>query len=279
MSKIAETVKSLAKIMLQSRPVSLGRVVDGGRIIIMGNGPSLNTTIEQHIDVLKTTPTMAVNFAALAPVFFDLKPKYYLMADPHFFCAGDGGGNLDTLRHHFGKIDWSMTQFVPARYRSATKKYYSGDFATKKSQFCTNIRTFNAVGIEGFKPLTHAAYRHNLGMPRPRNVLIPAVMVAIALGYNEIIIVGADHSWMRTLSVTDDNEVVSVQPHFYKDSDREEARVRHEYRGYSLYQIVESFAIAFKAYHQIAAYAASRNVRILNATPGSMIDAFPRTTL
>lgn len=269
MSRISETIKSIAKIILQSRPVSLKKETDGGRIIIMGNGPSLNRTIENHIGVLKKTPSMAVNFAALAPVFSDIRPGYYLMADPHFFCEGDDGGNLDILRHKLAEVSWPMTLFVPAHFRSAAKKYYPS----------AEIRTFNAIGIEGYTALAHLAYRHNLGMPRPRNVLIPAIMVAIAIGYKEIVITGADHSWMSTLSVTDDNEVVSVQPHFYKDSDREEARIRHEYRGYRLHQIVESFAVAFKAYHRIEAYAESAGVRILNATPDSMIDAFPRTSL
>lgn len=269
MSRIADSIRSIAKIVLQSRPVSLEKESDGGRIIIMGNGPSLNQTIERHIGTLKKTPAMAVNFAALAQVFFDIRPRYYLMADPHFFCGGDDGGNLDILRQKLAEVSWPMTLFVPARFRSAAKKYYP----------TAEIRTFNAIGIEGYTTLAHFAYRHNLGMPRPRNVLIPAIMVAMAIGYKEIVITGADHSWMSTLSVTDDNEVVSVQPHFYKDSDREEARVRHEYRGYRLHQIVESFAVAFKAYHHIAAYASSAGVRILNATPASMIDAFPRTTL
>ena len=118
-----------------------------------------------------------------------------------------------------------------------------------------------------------------MGMPRPRNVLIPAIMLAIATGYTDISIVGADHSWMTSLSVTDENEVVSIQPHFYADSDHEQARVRHEYRGYRLHQIVESFAIAFRSYHHIADYAASRGVKIYNATPGSFLDAFPRRPL
>ena len=96
------------------------------------------------------------------------------------------------------------------------------------------------------------------------------------MGYKEILIFGADHSWMKTLSVTDGNEVVSIQPHFYKDGEDEQNRVRHEYRNYRLHQIVESFAIAFKSYHDIAQYAASRCIKVYNATPGSFIDAFPR---
>ncbi len=269
MNQLAATAKSLLKIALLSRPVPSSRRCHGGSIIVMGNGPSLNDTIAAHLPLLKAATTMAVNFAALAPVFFDIKPRYYVMADPHFFSQGGDGGNLDLLREALRKVDWEMELFVPAKFRRKAARLYPS----------LKITPFNAVGLEGYRSFTSMAYRLGMGMPRPRNVLIPAIMLAIATGYTDISIVGADHSWMTSLSVTDENEVVSIQPHFYADSDHEQARVRHEYRGYRLHQIVESFAIAFRSYHHIADYAASRGVKIYNATPGSFIDAFPRRPL
>ena len=265
---------SIAKIALQSRHADrLGDEREPGhdRLIVLGNGPSLNDTIAAHNNILRHTPTMAVNFAAIAPVFFDIKPRYYVMADPHFF--GEPAGESDNrmlLRDALRRVDWPMTLLAPAPYYRRAKELYGS---------CVKVLRFNAVGIEGPQWLRTLAYRRGLGMPRPRNVLIPAIMLGIALGYKEIVICGADHSWMKTLSVTDENEVVSVQPHFYADGKDEETRIRHEYRGYRLHQIVESFAVAFRSYHDIAAYAHKQGVRILNATPESFIDAFPRTSL
>lgn len=270
--KLAASAKSVVKIALQSRRQSAGKAKRTGRIIVMGNGPSLNTSIAQHFDVLSSTPTMAVNFAALAPVFFELRPDYYVLADPHFFKeTADSNDNLTKLRQALADANWRMTLFVPVKFRKKAEKLYRNNKIS--------IKTFNAVGAEGFDGLTHFAYAHGLAMPRPRNVLIPAIMLAIGEGFSEIIITGADHSWLKTISVTDDNEVVSVQPHFYADGKHEEERIRHEYRGYRLHQIVESFAIAFKSYHDIARFAEKKNIKIFNATPGSFIDAFPRTSL
>ena len=113
-------------------------------------------------------------------------------------------------------------------------------------------------------------------MPRPRNVLIPSLMVGLRMGYRRIVIVGADHTWTRTLSVDDQNRVVSIQPHFYKDNDKEQERVASVYRDVRLHEVLGSMAIAFRSYHAIADYAARCDVSILNATPGSFIDAFPR---
>lgn len=263
------TLKCLSKILLLSRPcTSLRDRAEGDRLIIMANGPSLADTIATKSEVLKSTSAMAVNFAAIAPEFRDLKPRYYVLADPHFF-SGKDDANLEKLRNSLAAVDWKMTLFVPVSQGKKARQLYGN----------LDIATFNPVGIEGFAPICHAAFRSGAAMPRPRNVLIPSIMLGIAMGYKEIIITGADHSWMKTLSVTDDNEVVSIQPHFYADGKEEQARVRHEYRNYRLHQIVESFAVAFRSYHQIADYAASRGIRIINATPGSFIDAFPRGEL
>lgn len=265
--KIFQSAKAIAKFVLQSRPATAGREKpEGERLIIMANGPSLATTIAEHRDLLMSAPTLAVNFAAMTPEFRELRPRYYVLADPYFFADNSTDANLAKLRAGLKAVDWPMTLLVPVRFAAAARRLYPG---------CA-MRTFNAVGMEGFAPLVHFLYRKGAGMPRPRNVLIPSIVLGMAMGYREIIITGADHSWMQTLSVTDDNEVVSIQPHFYKDGEDEKARVRHDYRNYRLHQIVESFAVAFKSYHDIAAYAARRGVKIINATPGSFIDAFER---
>ncbi len=264
-----KTLKSIAKILLQSRCMLPAKEREDKAIVVLGNGPSLNRTIEESLDTLRAMPCMAVNFAALADVLKEIRPQYYVLADPHFFIEDAGeGSNLSRLREVFRTIDWTMTLFVPAKFIKAARRYYASE------EVC--LRPFNAVGVEGWGPLVRLAFRLGLGMPRPRNVLIPAIMLAIGEGFGTVYVAGADHSWTATLSVTDDNEVVSVQPHFYSDSKHEENRVRHEYQGYRLHQIMESFTIAFRSYHDIAAWAGSRGVDVVNVTPGSFIDAFRR---
>ena len=199
------TAKSVAKIALQSRPVP-GTKGGRGAIVIMGNGPSLADTIRSDRRLLEVYPTLAVNFAAIAPEFAQLRPAYYVLADPHFFKDSDEG-NLGTLRSSLAAVDWPMTLYVPRSARKKAARLYG-------SNPCITLRCFNFVGAEGFAWFERAAYASRLAMPRPRNVLVPSIMVAIAEGFSKIIIVGADHTWMQTIWVTDDNEVVSVQPHF-----------------------------------------------------------------
>lgn len=271
-TNIGTTFKSMIKIVIQSsRPTISKSAREGETLIIMGNGPSLATTIRDHSDILKSHDLMAVNFAANTDEFLSLKPKYYILADPLFFSKG-GHTNVDTMYQRLSSmVDWKMKLFVPSKMFNVAQCLISNPNI--------EIETFNPVGVEGFAWAESLAFRSGYGMPRPRNVLIPAIMSGILAGYKKIAIAGADHSWMRTIEVNDKNEVISVQPHFYKDSDEEKSRVTTTYRNYRLHDIVYSFYVAFRSYFAVRRYADSHGIEIVNVTPDSFIDAFPRKNI
>lgn len=272
LSDIGRMAKSIVKIAVSSRHTQLRRpsTAKGDEIIILANGPSLADTIRDYGEKLATATCMAVNFAANTPQFRSLHPRYYIMADPHFFLRNDDA-NVKRLYSSFENVDWEMTLIVP--------RQYSKTIHTLVANRHISISTFNFTGLEGPRWFENFCYGRRLGMPRPRNVLIPALMCAIWLGYDDIRIAGADHSWLRTLWVNDENEVVSVQPHFYKEDKKEETRIRNEYTNYRLHQILYSFYVAFKSYFDVRRFADSRRVKITNITPGSFIDAFERGSL
>lgn len=271
--KLAASLKSFVKIAVESRRS------DGGKLqaprdlplIVMGNGPSLADTMATCASQLDAFPLLAVNFAAISPEFRSLKPEYYVLADPHFF-SGSDSENIRRLCNELSRVDWPMTLFVPSRSLGAAKRLTAGNRSV-------TIATFNPVAVEGFEWLENAAFGTGAGMPRPRNVLIPSLMIAISLGYKVIYVAGADHSWMKTLEVTDDNTVVSVQPHFYTESADEKARITSVYKDIHLHEVIHSFYVAFRSYFVINRYARSRGVKIFNVTPGSYIDAFERCNL
>lgn len=264
------SIKSLIKLAIKSKSSTISAVATSAdSMIIMGNGPSLNETIAQYGSLLREIPTLAVNFAANAPQFRDLSPRYYLLADPHFF-VNVSDVNVAKLKDNLMAVDWQMTLFLPFEAR----KY---GFAIENPYI--KIEYFNFLAVEGYEWLENWAYSSGRGMPRPRNVLIPSIMVAMKMGYGNIYITGADHSWTKTLSVNENNEVVSIQPHFYKEDEKEEQRIKVDYLKYPLHQIIHSFYVAFKSYHSIQRYAMHKGVNIYNSTPGSFIDAFPRRSL
>jgi hypothetical protein len=266
----AQTAVSVVKLALQTRRPTVTRIADGevSSIYILGNGPSLADTIRDHGEELRHANTLAVNFAANTAEFADLRPTRYILVDPHFFC-GLTDENVNRLWSNLARTDYAMTLYVPVRYAKTARQLLG-------THNQVTIETFNAVGCEGWQWLRRKVYSAGRGMPRPRNVLIPAIMVAMQAGFRTLYIAGADHSWLRTLSVNDKNEVVSVQPHFYKEDEREQSRVVSVYRNVKLHEVIYSFYVAFRSYHEIASYANYCGITIYNITPNSYIDAFPR---
>lgn len=268
----AKSVKGIAKILLQSRRCGVSAVADAADVplAILGNGPSLADVIAHDMPSLRKARLMAVNFAANAPEFLELRPDYYILADPLFF-GSERHDNVEQLWQRLSlAVDWPMTLFVPLRHAGKARSLVGGS---------VKVEGFNDIGVEGYRWLRRMAYDSGRAMPRPRNVLIPAIMVGIKMGYRSIYIYGADHSWIKTLDVNERNEVVSIQPHFYKDDNKELSRVATVYKDIRLHELMLSFHIAFKSYWDIADYARCCGVNIYNATRGSFIDAFPRRQL
>lgn len=267
----AGSLASLLKVALMSRrPSAKGGGKDGETLIIMGNGPSLREAMEKDADVLSANQLMSVNFAPLTPEFFKFRPAFHVLADDVFF-ASPKQGNVAEMWKALQRVDWDMTLFMPVKHRrNPGLRYLPPD---------VQFKFFNLTPVGGWKWLSRLLYNAGLGMPRPRNVLIPSIMMGIREGFKRILLIGADHSWSKTLWVTDSNRVVSVQPHFYKDNEKERERVESLYKDIHIHQIYESFAIAFRSYFAVRDFAESRGVEILNATPESFIDAFPRVAL
>lgn len=270
LTAFSDSLASLVKVVLMSRCPSPSRNRGDATLIVMGNGPSLRDAIDNHRGVLAAHDLLSVNFAPLTSDFFDLKPAMHLIADGLFF-QKEKPGNVEEMWEALRRVDWNMVVYVPAQKKS---------FAELQSLPANvEVRYFNLTPASGWKWFVHKLYGAGLAMPRPRNVLVPSLMTAIREGYSRIVLTGADHSWSKTLWVTDNNRVVSVQPHFYRDNDKERDRVESLYKDIRLHQIYESFAIAFRSYFAVKEFADSRKVEIINATSGSFIDAFPRRSL
>lgn len=268
-----QSAASVVKIVLMSRKARKSEPVDKNRsIVILGNGPSLLKTIERSPRWLASQSRMAVNYAALSKEFRQLRPDYYMMVDPAMFPVPDESDTslaADVWRE-LRTVGWKMTLVVPSKFLSVARLHLVGIDSIR-------LTTVNITPVEGWKWLSHYAYRRGLGMPRPRNVMIGAVMAAMQEGFGKIYLAGADHSWTRTLSIDDDNHVCNIVEHYYEEKKeaQETARIVEAYRGLHLHDVLESLTVAFRSYFHMKDYAESRGVEIVNISPGSFIDAFP----
>ncbi len=262
---IGESLVSLAKVMLHPRRATVKAAARRRPLMVLGNGPSLTQTLADHAEALRACDLLAVNFAANTPIFAQLRPSHYVLADPHFFLHASDP-NVAALIAALNAATWPMTLYVPFGAQPAI---------TNPN---ITIARFPTTGAEGLPAIERLLYSARLAMPRPRNVLIPSIMIGAWAGYTQIYIAGADHSWMKTISVNERNEVVSIQPHFYSEDSEELSRIRVDYLHRPLHSVVQSWYVAFRAYHQIQRWATARGIAIYNSTPESFIDAFPRCT-
>jgi hypothetical protein len=263
--KVWQTLFSIIKIVLLSRPVqgsdSQSSIDD---LVVLGNGPSLRKLIETNKYFLEGKDLIAVNYAVLSDYYSELKPRYYVLADPAFFNNPVHCNRVfDNLA---AKTDWEMTLFVPVKVKKSS---------TWKLKLHTrpniHYQYFNMTPIEGFAEFTHWAFNEKLGMPRPRNVLIPAIMIAMQLNSKHIYVAGADHSWLKDLWIGDDNRLYEDFQHFY-----DQKSASNYPPSYHLHNMMYNLYITFKSYHIIENYAKTIGKKIYNVTEGSYIDAFER---
>ena len=235
------------------------------RLVILGNGPSLASVLESKREFLQDKDLMCVNFFADSDTYADLKPAHYIATDPIVFQNPEQSDRL------FGalaeKTDWELRFFAPWRYRNETawqERLHANPLI--------RLHFINTTPAEGSDAWCFPLYRRMLAMPRPRNVLIPALMTALWMGYPTIYTAGVEHSWHRQLWVNDDNVLMINDTHFY-DAGTPQNRRHGDFTVGSLFR---SLAIAFDGYHAVERYARQQGSRIYNITEGSFIDAFER---
>jgi len=167
---------------------------------------------------------------------------------------------------------WPMCLFIPVR--AYKNKDWQPMLAANPH---IKVYAYNTTPIEGFQNICDFIFDRGWGVPRPHNVLIPSIAVGLRLPFKKIYLAGADHSWLPEITVTDDNEVLMHQKHFYDQNQSQAAKVQKEdLNSAHLYTILYHMYVAFKSYFVLDAYARKKGKEVINVTPGSYIDAFRR---
>jgi hypothetical protein len=272
------TFRSIFKLLLQSkfRKSSIPFASRIRNIVLLGNGPSLNQTLLIGKDFLLNNDLLCVNAFSLSPEYVNLKPIYYVIADPQFWKKNPIDGVDDMCKKIVSaiieKTNWPLTLFTP--YESAKFPLLK---ELKKNKNIT-ICFYNKTTVYGFSLFQNLCYKYNLGIPRAQNVLIPSLIFAINMGYKNVFITGADHSWHENLSVSDKNVLLIRDEHFYDNEHQGYRPIRDVNTGRNCYlhEQFSSLAIVFEIYHKIKQYSAFRDSQVYNASEKTYIDAFDR---
>jgi hypothetical protein len=250
-----------------------------GECAILGNGPSLTRSIKEHPSSIENIDLICVNFFPETDLYGQLKPKYFITSAPEMWIKDVSPmweeRRIALFNTIVAQTDWDIIFMIPVLAKRT--KFWRANLSRNSH---IKISYYNITPIEGFRWFKHFCFRNNLGTPRAHNVLTPAIMQMLNLGYKKIWLLGADHSWLPEITVDDQNRVLIRQRHFYDYESAKSLQMGNIKMGVrKLHEVLHKFYHTFAGYFMIKEYAESINAKIINVTPGSFIDAFERGDL
>lgn len=250
---------------------------NGKKCWVFGNGPSLNSLLKKYengeIDI--SHDCFVVNLFPLNPLFYQIKPKYLFWSDYVFI--QETPGSTEKIRMMYDemqdKVDWDLTIYLNAPWQKDNRRLIEYSRLTNP-----NIRfvCLNRKYCDELRPsLRHKLYKSGYFMPTEGTVVNTAIYVALLQGYKEIELYGTELSMFKDLEVGDDNQLYIVQKHFY-EKDYKAIQTKdgggkayvHTYMGY--------MHAMFYSHYLLRQFADYMGARVLNCTPGSMIDVYER---
>lgn len=279
--RLGDTVVSLFLILAYSHKGVAQKInrlkinIQNQEATILANGPSAREIVNERKELIKGTDLLVVNDFGNTEFFFDLKPKYYILLDPTYFNfsfkhPGLNEKNEDTTRinklrlfNNLKEVDWPMQLFVPS---GCNIKTFISLFDANPN---INVISFNATRVLGFDGFQNVMYGHGLGLPTSRNVIIPAMILMVILGYKKVFLYGCEISWTKTMDVDPENgQMFFNDRHFYSKDE-----IRYFGKGAYLWWL-EAISEMLRGVEQVAKFAKSNGVHIVNRTKGSFIDSF-----
>jgi len=269
--KLSNSITSLCRTMVLSRySIALKskhypELKNNKDCTILANGPSLKEAFENGEVLYKNKDVFVVNMFVQSTEFWSIKPKFYFLVDGAYFSPKNERNKelIKILSEAFEKVDWEM-------YLCISSSCINGGILTTLRNNHIKILKWNTTTFDGFKWLSHYMFRKNMAMPKCQTVTNMALTSAINMGYKNIFLYGADHSWTRDLRVNDQNEVCYGDRHVYST---EISVIKKE--G-TIGRLLHSFANMFDSHWIINEYAVSRGVKIWNCTRDSFVDAYSR---
>jgi hypothetical protein len=246
--------------------------INAYRVHILGNGTSLKQDYDLFLSISsKDDKILCLNKFANSPLFGETKPHLYVLVDPLFFTTpldlSPVGLVWENLRD---RVNWNMTLFIPCSFANCDNVKY-----IRKNKFIKVVTVKNVPIYGGFFVINALLFKLGLANPLFQNVLIASIFLSIKVGFKDIFIWGADHTWLENVTVESDNKIYIKDTHFYEPCKEKElfAPLNDKMRvDISL----ASYQRCFRLYHDLRKYASLSKVRVVNCSSISWIDAFER---
>lgn len=246
-----------------------------GKLVILANGPSLSGVLPKlNSNRFLNVDFSVLNFFAESKEFWEIKPKHYCFVDPMFYGSSHREQQVRNVFSLLQKVDWTMNVYIIARNK---EKFLTFSNLTNPN---LKIISVNAEYYRGFPQFEFYFYAKGLACPKLFTVANMAIFVGINSGYSMIDLYGVDHTFFDSLCVDENNHLCNRDKHFY---DNEGTLLKPILRNdndqiWKISDYLFSIGQMFKTHDVLAEYAKYKKVNILNCTPGSMIDSYPRNS-
>lgn len=215
------------------------------RCFILGTGPSLGQLTENQINQLKEEHTFALNSLYKSKIGKTISPSYYALVDNNYW-------EDDTHKKYLHEI--------------------AAQYSKKPPVFITDIRAFDVFSkIQNTKDVIYLlAKKYPVGSIKSielhkntyglMNVASTCIASAIYMGFKEIYLLGCDYNAFCNFG----------RGHCYDD--KEELKDT----TYNLAFYLKYYHLTTEFHYLIAKFAKQNNIRIINLTDVSLLDAYPR---
>ena len=247
------------------------------RLFVLATGPSFNNDLKCYKDEICSNDSVAMNMFATTPLFEELKPRVYLLADPLWF-KPESVMSSSTFKHNYenlrmvllNNVKWEMNLIVP-------------DYA-RGSDFIRRIKANNNIRMFYYNARTSTKGRLGLWLmkkgwvaPPGQTVANVAAGIGIITGYKEVWMLGIDtsmHTMMRVDQKT--NEMYLENEHFY-GTRKEKGYINADKKQvYSVAYFLGCAVKMFEGYERIRELADYCGVRVIKASSFSWVDSLER---
>lgn len=254
---------------------------NSGKMVIIGNGPSLNLTLEKYWDDILKCDKMVVNEFGATEFFEKLKPSIYVLSDPVYYTLPDElkDSLLSLFDNIVKKTNWPLRIIFPLSAKGSKSiglliqnRYITIDYYNDKSQ---NVEIKDK----------YEAWEENMIAPPSQTVLNTCLYLSLFWNYQETYLVGADTSFLEDIRIDQQtNEIFLMNSHFYQNdkvyTDRfYSADKGVKMSGWALHDLIFAFGNMFKMYAELKEYADYKGLKVYNSSEYSWINVFERKKL
>jgi hypothetical protein len=223
--------------------VAFKDIHEDGRCFILGTGPSLNSLSQEEREKLKKEVLFGVNSYHRSDIASTLVPKYYALLDERY---------RQDLSHFFKEVVTRFSDAPPTFIADYRAKELLEDLDLENSQIFVYAKKY---------PTDIMSDDISKNIYVTMNVVSNCILVASYMGFKEIYLLGCDYNAFCS---------AGGLGHCYDD------KKDPDVISYDLAFFLKYYWLTTEFHYLIAQFAKKKGIKVVNLTPGSLLDAYPR---